>query len=381
MSSRLELIKEFNDAIFNNDIIKNKNMLIFIYTPPKVGSTTLVTSLRMCCANVANVLHIHDEHMLTVVTGVKNIHNISVIELIKFNAFIGKQVYVIDVYRNQIERKISEYFELLSCYHFNATETNIVNYNLDLLSKRFNSLFPYLGSGDYFFDKYCISIPDNFDFDKKYLCIKEDDVNYIKLRLCDSRDWGNILTTILNMDIVIVKDYQTESKPIGSLYKKFNEQYQIPFNLLESIQTCKYFNYYNTDNEKEQYMSLWKTKTMTTYFEPYSREKYDFYKEISSENQFYNVIQRDHYLDHGCICNSCSQKRNRIIMKIKKGEKTDTRIIHEEVVQERKNQIVEKLNNNLQNRIMSVSKHKNVINMMETTSYKTTKKIASFGII
>lgn len=105
MTSRLDLIKEFNDAIFNNDIIKNKNILIFIYTPPKVGSTTLVTSLRMCCANIANVLHIHDEHMLSVVTGLKNIHNVSVIELIKFNASIGKKVYVMDVYRNQIEKK------------------------------------------------------------------------------------------------------------------------------------------------------------------------------------------------------------------------------------------------------------------------------------
>lgn len=171
-------------------------------------------------------------------------------------------------------------------------ETNIVNYKIDLLTKRFNSLFPHLGCGDYFFDKYGISIPDIFDFDKKYLWIQQDDVNYIKLRLCDSKEWGNILSTILNMDIVIVKDYQTENKVIGSLYKRFNENYQIPYNLLESIQNCKYFNYYNSDNEKEQYMSLWKSKTSQVYFEPYSIEKYDFYKEISSENQFYNIIQR-----------------------------------------------------------------------------------------
>jgi hypothetical protein len=381
MSSRLELIKEFNDAIFNNDIIKNKNILIFIYTPPKVGSTTLVTSLRMCCTNTANVLHIHDEHMLTVVTGVKNIHNISVIELIKFNASIGKQVYVIDVYRNQIERKISEYFELLSCYHFNTTETNIINYKLELLTKRFNSLFPYLGNGDYFFDKYDISPPDNFDFENKYLMVEENNIKYIKLRLCDAKDWGDILSTIFNMDIVIVKDYQTENKVIGSLYKKFNENYQIPFNLLESIQNCKYFNYYNTEIEQLNYITLWKLKTCDSYFESYNIEKYNFYKEISTENQFYNFIQRDHYLDHGCICNSCSKKRKLIIMKIKNGEMTDIRIIHEEVVQERKHQIIEKINNNFQTKLTSMKKHKNVVNMLETTSYKSTKKIPSFGII
>jgi hypothetical protein len=252
---------------------------------------------------------------------------------------------------------------------------------LDLLTKRFNSLFPYLGNGDYFFDKYDISPPDNFDFENKYLMVEENNIKYIKLRLCDAKDWGDILSTIFNMDIVIVKDYQTENKVIGSLYKKFNENYQIPFNLLESIQNCKYFNYYNTESEKLNYMTLWKLKTCDLYFESYNIEKYNFYKEISSENQFYNFIQRDHYLDHGCICNSCSKKRKLIIMKIKNGEMTDIRIIHEEVVQERKHEIIEKINNNFQTKLTSMKKHKNVVNMLETTSYKSTKKIPSFGII
>ena len=113
--NRIELIKEFNDLLFSNEIIKNKNILVFIYTPPKVGSTTLVTSLRISCARRVNVFHIHDETMLSVVTGIKNNNNITVNELIQYNSSIGKIVYVIDVYRNPIERKISEYFELLAC--------------------------------------------------------------------------------------------------------------------------------------------------------------------------------------------------------------------------------------------------------------------------
>ena len=78
------------------------------------------------------------------------------------------------------ERKISEYFELLTSYHFNTTENNIVNYKLELLIKRFNSLFPHLGVGDYFFDKYDIDIPENFDSEKKYLLVEKDNVKYIK---------------------------------------------------------------------------------------------------------------------------------------------------------------------------------------------------------
>jgi hypothetical protein len=254
---RLEYIKEFNDSIFRNESIKNKNTLIFIYTPPKVGSTTLVTSFRISCARRVNVLHIHDENMLSIITGIKNNNNVTVNELINYNSSIGKSVYVIDVYRTPIERKISEYFELLTSYHFNTSDNNIGNYKIELLIKRFNLLFPFVGNGDYFFDKYDIDIPEQFDFENKYLLVEKNNIKYIKLRLCDSNEWGKILTNILHIDIIIVKDYQTENKVIGEVYRKFNEQYQIPYNLLETVTLCNYFNYYNSENEKQNYLNKW----------------------------------------------------------------------------------------------------------------------------
>ena len=359
---RLDCIKEFNDAIFSNDVIKNKNTVIFIYTPPKVGSTTLVSSFRVSCSKKVIVLHIHDENMLSIITGIKNNNNVTVNEIINYNSLIGKNVYVIDVYRNPIERKISEYFELLTSYHFNTIDNNIINYKLELLIKRFNSLFPYLGNGDYFFDKYDIDMPSQFNFENKYLLIEKNNVKYIKLRLCDSYEWNKILTTILDMEIVIVKDYQTENKIIGELYKKFNEQYQIPYNLLETIISCKYFNYYNSEVEKEIYIDKWNSKKGSSFFEPYSFEKYNFYKEITNENQYYNFIQREHYLDHGCICNSCCYKRNQIFLKIKNGEQVDTKIIHEEAVKEKKLrnvQRMEKIFKKIKNKLNEISKIQN----------------------
>jgi hypothetical protein len=357
--NRLVYIKEFNDSIFSNESIKNKNTLIIIYTPPKVGSTTLVTSFRISCARRVNVLHIHDENMLSIVTGIKNNNNVTVNEVINYNASIGKNVYVIDVYRTPIERKISEYFELLTSYHFNTSDNNIGNYKIELLIKRFNLLFPFVGNGDYFFDKYDIDIPEKFDFEKKHLLVEKNNIKYIKLRLCDSNEWDKILTNILNIDIVIVKDYQTENKIIGEVYKKFNEQYQIPYNLLETVTQCKYFNYYNSEIEKQNYLNKWNSKTVMTNFEPFSLEKYNFYKEITSENQFLNVIQRDHYLDHGCICNSCCFKRRQIFLKIKNGQQVDTKIIHEEAVQEKKIRKVQRIGNicnKIQNKLNEISK-------------------------
>jgi hypothetical protein len=301
--------------------------------------------------------------MLSVITGIKNNNNITINELIQYNSAIGKKVYVIDVYRNPIERKISEYFELLTSYHFNTTDSNIGNYKLELLARRLNSLFPFLGKGDYFFDKYDIDVPENFDFEKKYLLVEKNNIRYIKLRLCDSSEWSKILTNILNINIVIIKDYQTENKIIGDVYKKFNDYYQIPYNLLETIKQCKYFNYYNSDMERETYMNKWNSKITMSAVEPYSLEKYNFYKEISNENQYYNFIQRDHYSDHGCICNSCSFKRRNIVFKIKNGEQVDTKIIHEEVVQEKKNKRAEKINSvckKLKNKLRELSKTRNM---------------------
>jgi len=297
--------------------------------------------------------------MLSIITGIKNINNITVNEVINYNAFIGKKVYVIDVYRNPIERKISEYFELLTSYHFNTSDNNIGNYKIELLIKRFNSLFPFLGNSDYFFDKYDIDIPEQFDFEKKYLLVEKNNVKYIKLRLCDSHEWGKILTTILNIDIVIVKDYQTENKAIGEVYKRFNAQYQIPYNLLETVLQCKYFNYYNSEIEKQNYSNNWNSKIVMSIFESFSLEKYNFYKEITSENQFLNIIQRDHYLDHGCICNSCCYKRRQIFLKIKNGQQVDTKIIHEEAVQEKKIRKVQRIGNicnKIQNKLNEISK-------------------------
>ena len=46
---------------------------IFVYTPPKVGSTTLVTSLRISLGRKFNIVHIHDEVMMNVLTGINNV--------------------------------------------------------------------------------------------------------------------------------------------------------------------------------------------------------------------------------------------------------------------------------------------------------------------
>ena len=359
----IDKVKKCNDKIFSSEVSKKFNNIIFIYTPPKVGSTSLVSSLRLSVSNKFLTIHVHDENMLNVLTNFDNTYAVSVHDIIEYNAFIGKKVFVIDVYRNPIERKISEYFEIVSNYHFNNTENNMDKYKLDLIIKRFNQIFPYIGEGDYYFDKYPITVPEQFDFQNKYLIAVKNNITYIKLRLTDSNNWGRILSEILKTEVITIRDYQTENKTIGNLYKQFKNNYIIPSNFLENIiNNCRYFNYYNSDVEKKEYFNYWNNRK-TVDFIPFTSEEYKLYNNISKENQFYNFIQRNHYLDFGCICNSCFGKRREIINKIKSGAiNVDLKIIHEEVVAEKKIKKVKAITN-ICNNIQKMQKRRQHKNM------------------
>ena len=192
-------IFELTRKIFKFD----NNNYIFIYTPPKVGSTTLVTSLRISLGMSYNILHIHDDIMLNVLTG---INNVTVNDIIKCLSFYGKNIWVIDVYRTPIEKKMSEFFDKIAPYHFNNSEENIKNYNIKRISNRFNNLFPHLALGDHYIDKYGLIEPIKFDFEKKYTLQNENNINYIKLRLCDSKNWSSMLSEVFEKEIYIIND-------------------------------------------------------------------------------------------------------------------------------------------------------------------------------
>ena len=322
----MDKIQETVKLIFNYE---SKNY-IFIYTPPKVGSTTLVTSLRVSLGRTYNVVHIHDDIMLKVLTG---INDVTVNDIINFLSNQGKNVYVIDVYRSPIERKISEFFEKISPYHFNNTDENISKYSITRISDRFNKLFPHLGLGEHYFDKYEIEEPIQFDFIKKYSIQEVNNIKYVKLRLCDSQSWGEILSNILRTDIVLINDYRTETKKIGELYKKFKREYRLPSNYFDMIANCKYFNFYYTEEERNNYLNEWKRK-LTSDFTPYTESEYDFYVILYLENQYINDFQPDHYIDDGCLCNLCKAKRRDTFFKAKKGIQVTEKITHNELVQE-----------------------------------------------
>lgn len=321
-----KLIEESVNKLFDRTI----NNYIFIYTPPKVGSTTLVTSLRISLCKRYNIIHIHDEIMLSVLTGITDV---KINDIIKYLSKQGKSVYVIDVYRTPVERKMSEFFEKLSPYHFNNSEENITKYSMKRITDRFNKIFPHIENGDHYFEKYNIDKPIEFDFDKKYSLQEIDKIKYIKLRLSDSELWSSILSGIFKSEIIIIHDYKTEKKNIGDLYKRFKNEYKLPENYLQNIKNCKYFNFYNNEFERNKYLTTWKKK-LDNCFIPYTDDEYKFYINLCLENQYIQDVQFDHYIDNGCFCKYCNNKRKEIFVRFKAGEKNFKKIIHNDIINE-----------------------------------------------
>jgi hypothetical protein len=351
---KLQVLKETNEKMGiceDQSVEKNKN-LIFVYCPPKVGSTTLITSFRLCALNKFTIFHIHDELMLKVLCGVENV---TVNEIIQYNNSLGKNVYVIDIYRSPIEHKISIFFEKLSSFHFNNTEENVNNYNVYKIINRFNRLFPFLSRSDYYKEVYNIPFPEEFDFTKKYLNQDINGVKYIKLRLNDSSEWQTKLNDIFQVNIRIVNDYETEKKPIKDIYKQFKETYRIPSNLLQIIEDCDSLKYYYSQEERENYLNIWRAK-QSEIVEPFSKDQYFLYNELSLENQHIGEVQRTHYIDTGCTCVGCKRKRQIMLYKIGKGETIEEVIDHNQANNEYNALVFQKKKQKMKQLLQVVSK-------------------------
>jgi hypothetical protein len=335
---KLKLLIRANELLHINNTQHNR--LLFVYSAPKVGSTSIVSSLRIFGLEKLDTIHIHDEEMLKVLS---DINGITINELILFNKYLGRDVYVINIYRSPIERKISSFFEKIGSYHFNTTDQNVNKYNVEKVMNRFNNIFPYIETNDHFIDKYSITVPEKFDYIKKYLLVKENDITYLTLRLKDSQQWGDILTNIFGFNIRIVKDYESTNKPIKEIYNLFKKKYTIPINFLDEILNCKYLNYYYSSDEVKEYYNEWKLKS-TSPKNSYTQDQYKVYKEITLENTCFDNVQSDHYMDEGCGCKACSVKRLEISSKIMRGISVNEKIVHIEAKTELIQKRVERAN-------------------------------------
>lgn len=306
--------------------------IVILYCPKKVGSTTISSSIRVSASDKFAVFHTHNE-ILSNSLEAKNkdfcfsdvIRNNSIFNI---NTQQPRKVYIIDIYRTPVERKLSEFFQEISISHFYNTEENIKKYSFDKINKRFNDIFPYLGDTDYYGEKYNIDKPEEFDFEKKYIMYEKNGVIYIKLRLIDSKYWGEILSNLLNTEITIVNENNTDNKLIGDLYKEFKKLYKLPYNFFNMLENCKHLKYYYNHTERFEYLNYWYNR-ITGIHEPFKLDEYNFYKKINIENKYKDIDKLFHYRDYGCLCINCSNNRKKLLDDIKNGVENNNYIIHD----------------------------------------------------
>ena len=320
----MSIIQDNNSKLYRD--------LIVLYCPEKVGSSSIVSSIKLYASDKFMIFHTHENKIADIVN--YKINTINVSDILLNNQVINpytnqhRQIYLIDIFRTPIERKISFFFQKISEIHFNNTETNISNYSLDKIIKRFNDIFIHLDDIDYFNEYYECEKITQFDFENKFIYRTNNNVHYIKLRLQDSNDWGDILSKILKTKIHILNDYNTTNKNIGQLYSKFINQYKLPYNYYKLIQNDKLLNIYMNDEEKSKYLKKWLEKISKDYI-PFTSNEYIVYKKISNENIFYSANNSNkHYYDDGCLCLKCSQERKNVIYELEQGNVINPSIKH-----------------------------------------------------
>jgi hypothetical protein len=117
---------------------------------------------------------------------------------------------------------------------------------------------------------------------------------------------------------------------------------------MELIKNDKHLNFYYNEDERNNYFNYWNSKIGEPFI-PYTESEFNFYMNLCLENQFINDIQIYHYIDNGCFCKLCTEKRRDIYFKYKSGVRNFEKIIHNAVVNQFKTEKINIINNKLKN--------------------------------
>jgi hypothetical protein len=317
-----EKLKEnvFNKLnICTNDNCTNprcKNIAI-LYTNKKVGSTSLWGSINLYLSDIFTTYHWHSETYLERT----EIYGLSIQKVIELLKLYKKNVYIIDIYRPIFDICLSNYFNELNS-QFQKDLSSLEVENKETIVNRFFNLFNHYYNKynvDYFREKY--ELPYNseqFDFEKKYLIVKDETITYIKLRLCDSKEWENILNPILNTNMKCIKHNETKAKSWGNYYDYFLENFSITSEIFESIKNNEYFKFYYSEEEQNNYLSKFNNKVSDKYNQRYTNEQIAFYFKILRENETninlgYLSINSNAPIVSNCLCDFCKEKRSKMI--------------------------------------------------------------------
>lgn len=236
---------------------------IFVYCSQKTGSQTLLNTFEK---NNYIVRHLHgDNQYFNKKYGMywqnflkeKN----TIWEWIDYSIKNNNDniVYIIDSYRDPIERLISLFFQA-EIYKIKDYDKLSIQYLIDYFNNNLLYKLPRVDAIDEVFDYYKKENFKSFDFNNKYNICKFDNKIIIKLRYRDINEWSNILSKIFGKNIELYNENITKDKDpkIYNLYKNFKLKYKVPKKFLEEEVLNNYsFNIYNNENDKIFYKKYW----------------------------------------------------------------------------------------------------------------------------
>ena len=220
-------------------LFEAKNTQVYINCGGKSGSKTLEKTL----SQYFNCVHTHGNYYFQ--KHVTKNMNYTLYDAIKTSMNHFDQVYVIDSYRQPVERAIS------SCFQNKPnTVLDTFNYNL-LIGENYSCLEETL---------YELGIKSvyKFDFNKKYFLTKYKNVNIIKIRFNDISDWERILSEIFNMPITMCPDNLSIDKSYYENYLNVLKNIKIPKHYFRCLINSREFKIFNTPEETYEYIDKWK---------------------------------------------------------------------------------------------------------------------------
>jgi hypothetical protein len=231
---------------------------IIIFCGFKCGGVTLSKTFEK---NNYNTLHLHSfEHKGMFSYQLKLI---DIKDTINDSVKNKDIIYIIDSYRNPIERIISAFFQNIQLILPNYNElsiNNIIDYfNNNYLNNK-NNYFNY-NPINQIMTYYDAPLFKNFDFEKRYNILKKDNKVFIKILFKDIQKWDKILSEIFEKDIILHSDNLTINKDINILYEKFKDAYKVPKEYLTFIENGNEFKIYNTPEDQKTYLDYWKNKS------------------------------------------------------------------------------------------------------------------------
>tara|TARA_B100001758_G_scaffold246308_1_gene261085 strand:- start:5120 stop:5812 length:693 start_codon:yes stop_codon:yes gene_type:complete len=171
------------------------------------------------------------------------------------------ELIIVDAYRTPIERKISSFF-----HNGERKIPNFLNLTTEEQINIFNSDHIYRIEEQHIIHEVFkrLQLPDTkkYNFKKKYLYHKHNNIVFIKLHYNDIKNWDKRLTSIFSKTIPIVSDNVSSNKPYYEKYKQFLKEYKVPKKYLEGqLLNDKEFKIYQTPLEQQQYIDKWLQKS------------------------------------------------------------------------------------------------------------------------